>query len=146
MANGHGGARTPSNPAPVSGPGAMSRRTDGAQPARYASGMPYGDGQDFYDLQTAAPMADSSMTQPSPRGRRASAAPTPTADVTPLYAPTTRPDEPVTAGAARGPGPNSVPMPAAPAPTVADSIAKFLPYDQTGDVARLYMIAKSRGW
>jgi hypothetical protein len=32
MANGHGGPRTPANPAPVSGPGALSKRTDGAQP------------------------------------------------------------------------------------------------------------------
>ena len=29
MANGRGGYRQPSNPAPVSGPGALSKRTDG---------------------------------------------------------------------------------------------------------------------
>ena len=41
---GRGGYRAPSNPAPVSGPGALSQRTDGGatQPATYISGLPYG--------------------------------------------------------------------------------------------------------
>jgi len=56
MADQRGGYRKPTNPAPVSGPGALSQRTDG-QPARYTAGMAYGDGQDFYDLQTQAPMS-----------------------------------------------------------------------------------------
>ena len=44
----------------VSGIGAMSERTDlnvSKQPARYISGMPYGEGQATYEQQTAAPMA-----------------------------------------------------------------------------------------
>ena len=41
-----GGYQQPTNPAPVSGPGALSKRTDGAgQPAQYMSGLPYGQGQ-----------------------------------------------------------------------------------------------------
>lgn len=59
MANGHGGQRTPRNPAPVSGPGALSRRTDGGQPAQYVSGQDYGDGQELMAQQQAAPMSDS---------------------------------------------------------------------------------------
>jgi len=53
-----GGYRKPSNPAPVSGPGALSQRTDGSptQPATYISGLPQGEGQATYDQQLAAPM------------------------------------------------------------------------------------------
>ena len=110
MANGHGGMRTPANPAPVSGPGALSRRTDG-QPARYASGMPYGDGQDFYDTQTAAPMAATDNVAAGRRQARAAGpAPAPAAVATPLFSPTQRPEEPVTAGAAYGAGPGPMQM------------------------------------
>jgi len=109
VANGHGGMRTPANPAPVSGPGALSQRTDG-QPARYASGMPYGDGQDFYDIQTSAPMASTDNVAAGKRvARRSSQGVAGTAPVTPLFAPTERPEEPVTAGAAMGPGPGPMP-------------------------------------
>lgn len=61
----HGGYRKPANPAPVSGPGRLSKRTDGGQPARYVSGMDYGEGQELMDQQEAAPMADSSQIPPA---------------------------------------------------------------------------------
>lgn len=93
----HGGYRKPSNPAPVSGPGAMSRRTDG-QPAQYVSGLPYGEGQAFMDLQRSAPMAAASAPTPTPTAQTAP-------PITPMGAPTERPDEPVTAGSPFGPGP-----------------------------------------
>lgn len=57
MANGHGGARTPANPAPVSGPGAMSRRTDGAQPTMELPDARYGEAATFRQDQQGAPMA-----------------------------------------------------------------------------------------
>ena len=44
----------------VSGVGPMSERTDlnvSNQPARYISGLPYGEGEATYTQQTAAPMA-----------------------------------------------------------------------------------------
>ena len=47
MAEAHGGYRQPSSPAPVSGPGALSKRTDGnapSQAARYISGGDNGSG------------------------------------------------------------------------------------------------------
>ena len=52
-----GGYRKPENPAPSSGPGALSQRTDGgpAQGAKYIPGLPYGQGQETYAKQTAAP-------------------------------------------------------------------------------------------
>jgi len=41
-----GGYRKPNNPAPISGPGSLSQRTDGGgtQPATYVPGLPYGQG------------------------------------------------------------------------------------------------------
>lgn len=102
MANGHGGARTPSRPAPVSGPGALSRRTDGGpgQPVRNPGGMPYGENGEFVAQQQAAPMAGRSVT-----ANRSSLADLIQVPTTPLSAPTAYPDEPVTAGVAGGPGP-----------------------------------------
>jgi hypothetical protein len=104
MAEGQGGYRRPSNPAPVSGPGAMSQRTDTGQGARYMAGGEYGEGQEMMDLQTSAPMSSGpSSRQPRPSRGRGGAPQGP--PVTPLFAPTERPDEPVTAGAPFGPGP-----------------------------------------
>lgn len=97
-----GGYRQPGSPAPVSGPGALSKRTDGGpgQPVRAPSGGAYGDRQNLEQLQQAAPLSA------SPGGDVGAPAP---ADVTEgligLGEPTQLPDEPVTAGAALGEGP-----------------------------------------
>lgn len=92
MANGHGGQRTPSDPAPVSGPGAMSQRTDspavGGQPQMIASGGAYGDRTEMQNIQSGAEMAQASPL-PRPPG---------------LHDPTAYPEEPITAGAEMGPG------------------------------------------
>jgi hypothetical protein len=142
MAEGHGGIRRPSNPAPVSGPGALSRRTDG-QGARYIAGGEYGEGQEMMDLQTSAPMSKAPAA-PRPRtGRQVVSEEM--APPTPLFAPTERPDEPITAGAPFGPGPGPT-QSSQPAQTVAESIARFLPYDDTGTIERLYRLAAARGW
>ena len=104
MAEQQGGYRRPSNPAPVSGPGALSRRTDG-QGARYMAGGEYGEGQEMMDLQTSAPMSKA-PEQPRPsRARGTGQAMQETPRPTPLFAPSERPDEPITAGAPFGPGP-----------------------------------------
>lgn len=143
MANEHGGMRRPSSPAPVSGPGALSQRTDGgpAQPA-YVSGLPYGEGQDFYDLQTSAPLgAEAAKPRMKsganmPRG----GAPSPT----PLFAPTQRPDEPVTAGAPVGPG--AGPQPVMPNRESLTSIySRMLANDPSGDTAYLLAMAQRLG-
>lgn len=94
MADGqHGGQRTPENPAPVSGPGALSQRTDGAatQAPQVAAGGEYGERKQMMDLQSGAPMQGGGGPAP-----------------TPLGAPSMRPDEPVTAGADAGPGMGSI--------------------------------------
>lgn len=108
-----GGYRQPSNPAPASGPGALSRRTDGGptQPVRTPTGLPYGEAGQLTRLQQAAPLAASGGTPP-PVQPGAAARPS----VIPFNAPTQEPDVPVTNGAALGPGagPEALGIPNAP--------------------------------
>lgn len=100
MADGRGGYRRPNKPASVSGPGAMSRRTDGgpAQPIRELPNAEYGEGKAFRELQQA---------QSLPSGPQLPSPPVslPDVPVVPMNAPSSRPNEPVTAGANAGPGP-----------------------------------------
>ena len=91
-----GGYQRPSNPAPVSGPGALSRRTDGA-PGQGIKSLPnagYGENKEFRDIQQGAPMQSAQPQMPS--------APMP--KVTGLGAMTERPNEPITTGIPLGPG------------------------------------------
>jgi hypothetical protein len=98
-----GGYRRPAKPAPASGPGKLSRRTDGGpakQPLRALPDAAYGEQATFRGDQQGAPMA---KAQTAPQG-----APAPQADlsrVVPFAADSQRPGEPVTAGAAAGAGP-----------------------------------------
>ena len=104
MANNHGGPRTPSAPAPVSGPGQLARRTDGgpAQTTTPMTGMAYGENADYNDIQSSAPLAATpSVSNMRARNQRPTG---PSVAATPLFSPTQRPDEPVTAGAPFGPG------------------------------------------
>lgn len=146
MADGHGGKRTPTNPAPVSGPGSMSKRTDGKQPAMYMSGGPYGEGQDLMELQTSAPMAEAPSV-PRPRmGRSGGGMATSNGRaVTPLFAPTERPEEPLTAGAPFGPGPGPAYTPK-PRGSLTSTLEKLVAFDDTGQLAAFYRMAQSRGW
>lgn len=91
MANGHGGPRTPNDPAAVSGPGALSARTDGGatQAPQVAAGNGYGERKALMDMQAGAPMQGGGISR---------------AMLPSLTDPTGRPDEPVTAGADAGPG------------------------------------------
>lgn len=110
-----GGYRQPANPAPVSGPGALSQRTDGGpgkQPVRAPSGGAYGDRQNLEQLQQAAPVAA------SPGGDVGTPQPVadPRAGLVGFDQPSQQPDTPVTAGAASGdgPGPEALGLPNAP--------------------------------
>lgn len=105
MANGHGGQRTPDSPAPVSGPGSLSRRTDGGpgakQPMRVPTGGAYGDATAMTQTQQGAPMAASAGGDaPAPGLLAGMALPTGPG----LAAPSQQPGTPVTDGAASGPG------------------------------------------
>lgn len=66
-----GGYRAPENPAPVSGPGAASQRTDGGpgsdtQPIRVPSGGPYGQRQMLEQAQRDIPLPDTSGLPSTP--------------------------------------------------------------------------------
>jgi hypothetical protein len=97
-----GGYRKPSNPAPVGMPGALSQRTDGGpadkQPARYISGLPYGEGQEMMETQESAPMAAD-----APSMQQAESIPG--QPVIPLSERSQNLEEPITAGSNVGPGP-----------------------------------------
>lgn len=138
-----GGYRRPENPAPVSGPGSLSRRTDG-QGAMYMSGGEYGEGQEMMDLQNSAPMSKTETVRPRSARPRAARSGGAGAGLTSLFAPSERPDEPVTAGMPFGPGPGE-PMPEQ-SRSFANTLRKLLPYDQNGAIERLYLTAIRRGW
>lgn len=131
-----GGYRKPNNPAPVSGPGSLSQRTDGGptQPATYIPGLPYGQGQETYSNQVAAPMAGNPIPQMEMP--------------TPLMAPTARPSEPITAGVDIGAGPGSEAKPKLPNPsyTIQDVIRNLIPYDPSGDAELIYRSLIDEGY
>lgn len=121
----------------VSGIGSMSERTDlnvSQQPARYISGLPQGQGQATYDQQVAAPMAGTAEV------------PMALPKVTPITAPTTRPDEPITAGVDFGPGPDStiIKLPNT-QPTVLDVIQQIAQNDPSGDTELIFLDLQNRG-
>lgn len=87
----HGGYRMPSNPAPVSGPGKFSGRTDG-QTARALPDAGYGEQAEFQEMQGGAPMSDTSGVPAPDGGLMAGAPPLPTR----FDAPTEMPDTSVT--------------------------------------------------
>lgn len=95
-----GGYRRPNNPAPVSGPGALSQRTDGgpasSQPVRDMPDAKYGENAAFRDAQQSAPM---SSGLPDISG------------LTGMGAPSERPGEPISAGMPTGPGAGSTVAP-----------------------------------
>ena len=107
MANGHGGYRAPANPAAVSGPGALSARTDG-QPRMDLPNAAYGENKAYQEIQSGAPLA-SSPSPTTPGGGMG----IDLSQVVGLGEGTTQPDTPVTAGAAAGagPGPDALGLP-----------------------------------
>lgn len=113
-----GGYRRPANPAPVSGPGAMSARTDGgpadSQPMRAIPDAAYGEQAEFMGIQAGAPMAADPQMTPQIPG---------------IDAPTMRPTEPITAGAALGAGPGPEVLPSLDSAMSEDmrTIARFVP-------------------
>jgi hypothetical protein len=93
----------------VSGPGALSQRTDGGQPIRHIADAKYGEDKEFVGQQKMAPLAEAAAgpaVPPSggPGGSFSSASPSagpaaPSQPITPFGAPTGNPDQSVTAGA-----------------------------------------------
>jgi hypothetical protein len=147
MAEGRGGYRRPANPAPVSGPGQLSRRTDGGpqQTTQPMTGMGYGENQEFNALQGGAPLA---ATPPASNARARNMSPAGSSGVAavPLFSPTGFPEEPITAGASFGPGEMGSFSETKPTNNLAETLESLLPYDDSGEVAYLYEMALRRGW
>lgn len=125
-----GGYRPPANPAAVSGPGQHSRRTDGAQPVMNMGNGQYGNTTALNQLQAAAPLAQ--VASPSAAATPAAPAADPLAALTGLGAPTQFPDQPVTHGAAAGPGagPEALGLPTDPRAAQSADAQALAPYLQ----------------
>jgi hypothetical protein len=142
---GPGGYRAPSNPAPVSGPGALSQRTDGGptQGAKYISGLPYGQGQETYSNQLAAPMAGNPMSGSAMGNSGLVQMEMPTE----LMAPSARPNESVTSGINIGDGPGSeiLNLPTTQEP-ISITMRKIAQFDPTGEAELIYSTLAEYGY
>ena len=124
----------------AAGPGKFSKRTD--LPSEY-----YGEGVDTAAIKSGASLASTRGVADNVGGRPVGA-PAVSAPVTELYAPTERPNEPITAGIDRGAGPGAeaLGMQAMQgSQKLSDILAKMLPYDTTGEVGVMYQNALVRG-
>jgi hypothetical protein len=122
----------------AAGPGKFSKRTD----MRLGS-TAYGEGKETQAIKSGAPLAKT----PDVRGLPASQV-REVAQVTPLFAPTERPDEPITTGIRMGDGagPEILGMnQARPQTRLSDALAQMLPFDTTGEITVLYQEALARG-
>ena len=132
-----GGYRKPNNPAPVSGPGAMSRRTDGGATEGFTqgnatyTGLPYGQNKAINQQQTQAPMAAAMLP-----------------DMPSLEMPSMRPDEPITAGINLGAGPGREAMGQMPdrGPSLVDTIKHLTQFDSSGDAELIYRQLLDQGY
>jgi hypothetical protein len=104
----------------------------------------YGEGVETQAIKSGAPLSTTPDTRPARAGDVREAATQ--GPVTELYAPTTRPGEPITAGIDRGAGPGSSALMMQKSVTkTSDTLAKMLPYDTDGSIAILYQQAVARG-
>ena len=125
----------------VSGPGKFSVRTD------LPASQNYGDRKAMAEQIAGAPTARTADVRGLPTGEvQAAAQAAPQPPITELYAPTQRPDEPITSGVAVGPGPGPEVMGyAGQSEKLSDILSQMLPYDTDGEIAILYQQAVSRG-
>ena len=124
----------------AAGPGKFSKRTD-----MDLGSIAYGEGKETAAIKSGAKLASTPDVRGLPASEVRAAAQAP---ITPLYAPSQRPEEPVTAGIAlgAGPGPEALAMQSKLAERkLSDILADMLPYDNTGEIAILYQNALSRG-
>ena len=123
------------------GPGKYSTRTDNLQMGSTA----YGEGVETQAIKSGAPLSTTPDTRPARAGDVREAAGQ--APVTELYAPTQRPNEPITSGIAigEGVGPEALSMKPQMTEKYSDTLAKLLPYDESGEIAILYQDMLARG-
>ena len=136
---GRGGYRQPSNSAPVSGPGALSKRTDGGategmtQPQQDYTGFNYGENGALAAQQSGAALAGTNI---------------PGFNFTPLDAPTERPNEVVTSGINMGDGGGTELMRDLPnyAPSLTDTLKRLTQFDPSGDAELIYRQLLDKGY
>jgi hypothetical protein len=122
------------------GPGKFSTRTDKLELGSTA----YGEGVETQAIKSGAPLAKTGDVRPARAGDVRQAATQ--APVTELFAPTTRPGEPITTGIDIGPGaPSQALMMQKAVTKTSDTLAKMLPFDTDGSIAILYQQAVARG-
>jgi hypothetical protein len=124
----------------VSGPGKFAKRTD-----LEVESTGYGDKVAYDAAKSGAPL------ERAPKNPMLSEAPqVPASAFGPsvgLYDPSQRPDEPVTAGIDLGPGPGSeaLMLNSNLSAKLSDTLAKMIPYDETGEINIIYQQALARG-
>lgn len=139
MASQQGGYQQPSNPAPVSGPGALSQRTDGGategmtQPQQSYTGGTYGSNKSMAEQQSGAPLAGNPVPQMS--------------TAMPLNAPTEFPDRPITHGIDMGAGAGSEAMYGMSnyTPSFIDTIKQLTQFDPSGEAELIYRSIQDSG-
>jgi hypothetical protein len=146
MAENRGGMRPTApqnNPANISATGGNGQ--SGTQPARYISGMPYGQGQEMMQQQQGAAMAGSST--PSAPSAPSLAALTQGPAITPLDAPTQFPDRPIGANGVMDPTTLNLP-PAVPG-ELDDAVqalqALYLQNPRNEDIRRVFETMEREG-
>ena len=123
------------------GPGKYSTRTDKLELGSTA----YGEGVETQAIKSGAPLAKTADVRAARAGDVREAATQ--APITELFAPSQRPDEPITAGIdmGEGPGANAMMMRSQMTEKYSDTLAKLLPYDESGEIAILYQGMLARG-
>jgi hypothetical protein len=131
----------PMNPkAGVSGPGKYSVRTDSLR----MGSTSYGEGIETDAIKSGAKLASTPDVRPTPAAEVRDAAMQ--APITELFAPSSRPSEPITAGVDMGAGAGaSALMMAKSGEKLSDILVKMLPFDTSGEIGILYQEALSRG-
>ena len=124
----------------ASGPGKYAKRLD-RMPANF-----YGDQKQTGEIASGAPIATTPNVRPTPASDVKQAASM--GEVTPLFAPSSRSEEPVTSGIdiGAGAGADALMMKSLYSNNkVSDALAQMLPYDTTGEIGILYQQALARG-
>ena len=131
----------PMNPmAGVSGPGKYAVRTDKLSMGSTA----YGEGVETSAIKSGAPLSTTPDQRPMPAAEVRDAAMQ--GPVTELYAPSSRPTEPITNGIDMGAGAgSSALMMKKNTVKLSDSLVQMLPFDTTGEIAVLYQEALAQG-
>jgi len=121
----------------ASGPGKFSKRTD--LPSAY-----YGEGVETSAIKSQIPVSKTTGVADNVGGRPRN----PLTPITPLFADSQRPEEPVTTGVAIGSGGGEEMLmmnQMKQQESLSQTLAQMLPYDTNGEIAALYEQALSRG-